>query len=185
MKCSIGMRCSTALLSSPAMFRLRRFGRRRSSTLQCSMLSTASSGATSLSMWPPMGRAKPRVAQPSSKPLTPPCSTSFRLKRPRCAHLDTTTIIGVLATKMGSSSEDKQSNLKERKRMDSDKKGSRSLRDIEQEVLAEGREWTRRRLEQRLQEEADRQGGVFPPQRRKGASSAKGADAPAQCRRHR
>jgi len=101
------------------------------------------------------------------------------------AHLDTTTIIGVLPNEMGSSSEDKQSNLKERKRMDSDKKGSRSLRDIEQEVLAEGREWTRRRLEQRLQEEADRQGGVFPPQRRKGASSAKGADAPAERRRHR
>jgi len=86
---------------------------------------------------------------------------------------------------MGSSSEDKQSNLKERKRMDWDKKGSRSLRDIELEVLAEGREWTRRRLEQRLQEEADRQGGVFPPQRRKGASSAKGADAPTHRRRHR
>src|ERR1700710_299320 len=28
--------------------------------------------------------------------------------------------------------------------------------------MAEGREWTRQRLEQRLQEEADRQGGVFP-----------------------
>src|SRR5438067_13095588 len=69
--------------------------------------------------------------------------------------------------------------------MTSDSNTGRSLREIELEVLAEGREWTRRRLEQRLQEEADRQGGVFPPQRRKGASSAKGADAPAQCRRHR
>src|SRR2546430_13967961 len=80
---------------------------------------------------------------------------------------------------MGSSSEDKQSNLKERKRMDSDKKGSRSLRDIELEVLEEGREWTRRRLEQRLQEEADRQGGVFPPQREKGSPSAKANDGAA------
>ncbi len=44
---------------------------------------------------------------------------------------------------------------------------SRSLREIELEVLAEGREWTRRRLEERLQEEAERDGKVFPPQRRK------------------
>jgi len=42
-----------------------------------------------------------------------------------------------------------------------------SLREIEQEVLAEGREWTRRRLEKRLQEEAERDGKVFPPQRTK------------------
>jgi hypothetical protein len=48
----------------------------------------------------------------------------------------------------------------------------RSLREIELEVLEEGREWTRRRLEQRLQEEADRHGGVFPPQRQEGAASA-------------
>ena len=38
-----------------------------------------------------------------------------------------------------------------------------SLREIEMEVEAEGREWTRQRLQQRLQAEADRQGGVFPP----------------------
>ena len=36
------------------------------------------------------------------------------------------------------------------------------MREIELEVLEEGREWTRRRLEHRLQQEADRQGGVFP-----------------------
>jgi len=47
--------------------------------------------------------------------------------------------------------------------MNSDKPAVRSLRDIELEVLEEGREWMRRRLEQRLQQEADRQGGVFPP----------------------
>lgn len=55
----------------------------------------------------------------------------------------------------------------------------RSLREIELEVLEEGREWTRRRLEQRLQEEADRQGGVFPPQREKGSPSAKANDGAA------
>ena len=69
--------------------------------------------------------------------------------------------------------------------MDSDKKAGRSLRDIELEVLAEGREWTRRRLEQKLQEEADRQGGVFPPQRTKGPPSPKTTDATAHRRRHR
>jgi hypothetical protein len=56
---------------------------------------------------------------------------------------------------------------------------SRSLREIELEVLEEGREWTRRRLEQRLQEEADRQGGVFPPQHEKGSPSAKANDGAA------
>ncbi len=69
--------------------------------------------------------------------------------------------------------------------MDSDKKAPRSLREIELEVLAEGREWTRRRLEQKLQEEADRQGGVFPPQRTKGPAPAKRTDATAHRRRHR
>ena len=42
----------------------------------------------------------------------------------------------------------------------------RSLREIELEVEAEGREWTRRRLQQRLQEEADRLGEE--PQSRNG-----------------
>ena len=55
----------------------------------------------------------------------------------------------------------------------------RTLREIELEVLEEGREWMRRRLEQRLQEEADRRGGVFPPQREKGSSSAKANDGAA------
>ena len=69
--------------------------------------------------------------------------------------------------------------------MKSDAKQSGSLREIELEVLAEGREWTRRRLEQRLQQEADRQGGVFPPQRTEGTSSAKKAAAAAHRRRSR
>jgi hypothetical protein len=63
--------------------------------------------------------------------------------------------------------------------MNSESDRGRSLREIELEVLEEGREWTRRRLEQRLQEEAERQGGVFPPQRKKGASPAKAADGTA------
>jgi len=54
---------------------------------------------------------------------------------------------------------------------------SRSLREIELEVEAEGREWTRRRLEERLQEEADREGGIFPPQPKKSPSSASRGDA--------
>jgi hypothetical protein len=61
----------------------------------------------------------------------------------------------------------------------------RSLREIEMEVLAEGREWTRRRLEEKLQQEADRHGGVFPPQRQKSAASAKSGDAPARRQRRR
>jgi hypothetical protein len=35
-----------------------------------------------------------------------------------------------------------------------------SLREIEPAVAAEGREWTRQRLQQLIDEEADRQGGV-------------------------
>jgi len=67
--------------------------------------------------------------------------------------------------------------------MNSDKPAAQSLRDIELEVLEEGREWTRRRLEQRLQQEADRQGGVFPPQRPEGTSSTKRRDESAHRRR--
>jgi hypothetical protein len=67
--------------------------------------------------------------------------------------------------------------------MNSDNKAVRSLREIEMEVLEEGREWTRRRLEQRLQEEANRHGGVFPPQRKKGAPPQAPGDASTQrCR---
>jgi len=66
--------------------------------------------------------------------------------------------------------------------MNSESDKCRSLREIELEVLEEGREWTRQRLEQRLQQEADRQGGVFPPQRKKGPSSAKATDGAAKRR---
>ncbi len=61
----------------------------------------------------------------------------------------------------------------------------RSLREIELEVEAEGREWTRQRLEEKLQKEAERDGGVFPPQPKKGAASAAKGAAAANRRRHR
>jgi len=69
--------------------------------------------------------------------------------------------------------------------MNSDTLGYRSLRDIEMEVLAEGREWTRQRLEQELQEVATRQGGAFPPKRRQAVASARRTDASAHRRRSR
>lgn len=55
-------------------------------------------------------------------------------------------------------------------------KRTRTLREIELEVMAEGREWMRRRLEQRLQEEAQREGRVFPPQRPKGQAPTEPKD---------
>jgi hypothetical protein len=62
---------------------------------------------------------------------------------------------------------------------------SRSLRDIELEVEAQGREWMRKRLEERLQAEADRDGGVFPPQRAKSQAPAKRDSSPKERRRSR
>jgi len=56
---------------------------------------------------------------------------------------------------------------------------ARSLRELELEVEAEGREWTRQRLQQRLQEEAARVGEVFPPQRAAAGASAHPPDAAA------
>jgi len=47
-----------------------------------------------------------------------------------------------------------------------------SLKALEAEVLAEGREWTRQRLQQRLQAQAEQAGAVFPPP----AASALSAD---------
>lgn len=46
-----------------------------------------------------------------------------------------------------------------------------SLKELEAEVLTEGREWTRQRLQQRLQARAEEAGAVFPP-------AAKPATAP-------
>ncbi len=56
---------------------------------------------------------------------------------------------------------------------------SRSLREIELEVLAEGREWMRRRLEEKLQQEAERDGRVFPPQPTEGPAPAHRVDGSA------
>jgi hypothetical protein len=61
--------------------------------------------------------------------------------------------------------------------MNTEPERPRTLREIEMEVMAEGREWTRKRLQQRLQEEADRQGGVFPPEPKHGGASAPPSDA--------
>lgn len=67
--------------------------------------------------------------------------------------------------------------------MDCLNEGPRSLGEIEQEVLAEGREWTRQRLAEKLQEEAARHGGVFPPQPKKSVAQTKRADGTAHRRR--
>lgn len=67
--------------------------------------------------------------------------------------------------------------------MNSEHQPPRSLREIELAVEAEGREWTRVRLQQELQKEADLHGGVFPPERATGGPSAKAQDAAAQRRR--
>ena len=72
---------------------------------------------------------------------------------------------------MGSSSE-KSNNYDEKGLVTSDNNRPRTLREIELEVLEEGRQWTRQRLEQKLQAEADRQGGVFPPQQPRSSASA-------------
>ena len=56
--------------------------------------------------------------------------------------------------------------------MSSETDGPRSLREMELEVEAEGREWMRRRLEEKLQAEVNRHGGVFPPERTQGVASS-------------
>ena len=57
--------------------------------------------------------------------------------------------------------------------MDRYEQGPRSLREIEEETLEEGREWTRKRLEEKLQAEANRHGGVFPPKPKKSVARAR------------
>jgi hypothetical protein len=48
-----------------------------------------------------------------------------------------------------------------------------SLAQVEAAVMAEGREWTRKRMEERLQQLADTQGEVFPPKPKAGDASAR------------
>jgi hypothetical protein len=58
-----------------------------------------------------------------------------------------------------------------------------TLAEIEEEVLAEGREWMRQRLQQRLQERADRISQTFsPPGKTSGPMSKKRADVGKQRR---
>jgi len=62
--------------------------------------------------------------------------------------------------------------------MPNEPKPEPTLAEIEEEVLAEGREWTRRRLEQKLQERAERISQNFSPGRTTtGALSKKKAHA--------
>jgi hypothetical protein len=63
--------------------------------------------------------------------------------------------------------------------MNSDTSARNALRDMELEVEAEGREWMRRRLQDKLQAQVEAQGAIFPPERKKSASSAAGNDAAA------
>ena len=63
--------------------------------------------------------------------------------------------------------------------MSAPEKRLRTLRELELEVEAEGREWMRRRLEEKVQAEAVRHGGVFPPKRLQGVASATPEDASA------
>ena len=58
-----------------------------------------------------------------------------------------------------------------------------TLQELEEEVWAEGREWMRQRLEEKLQAQADRIGQHFPPRGAEtGAATEKKADAPQQRR---
>ena len=69
--------------------------------------------------------------------------------------------------------------------MKPDKPVARSLREFEDEVLAEGQEWMRQRLQQKLQEQADHTGRVFPPQPTPPVVRPRQDDAPAHRRRRR
>jgi hypothetical protein len=55
--------------------------------------------------------------------------------------------------------------------MNTPKKPFPSLAEIEREVIAESREWGRKRLEERLQELADQQGEAFPPRAAKASKA--------------
>jgi hypothetical protein len=57
--------------------------------------------------------------------------------------------------------------------MNNEKKKFRSLAEVEEEVLAEGQEWMRQRLQQKLQEQAREIGAPFPPREPSSGSSQK------------
>jgi hypothetical protein len=60
-----------------------------------------------------------------------------------------------------------------------------SLAQIEAEVMAEGREWTRKRMEARLQQLADTRGEVFPPKPKPADPSARATVSSGHRRRAR
>lgn len=57
--------------------------------------------------------------------------------------------------------------------MNKDQKKFRSLAEIEEEVLAEGQEWMRQRLQDKLQEQARQIGAPFPPRQSSASTSPK------------
>ena len=61
--------------------------------------------------------------------------------------------------------------------MNSDTSAGNALRDLELEVEAEGREWMRRRLQEKLQAQVEEEGAIFPPERTKSAASKAAKDA--------
>jgi hypothetical protein len=63
--------------------------------------------------------------------------------------------------------------------INSEARAASSLRDMELEVEVEGREWMRRRLEEKLQGQVEQHGAIFPPPRQEGAPSPAGTDATA------
>lgn len=69
--------------------------------------------------------------------------------------------------------------------MNTPKETELSLAQIEAEVMAEGREWTRQRLEARLQQLAAAQGEVFPPKPAAADPSARAAVSSGHRRRRR
>ena len=68
---------------------------------------------------------------------------------------------------------------------DSDAGKSRSLRELEQEVEIEMREWGRKRLQEKLQEQADQEGRVFPPEQPSDVAATPAKSVPAHQRRRR
>ena len=56
--------------------------------------------------------------------------------------------------------------------MNEPNKKFRSLSEMEEEVLAEGQEWMRQRLQEKLQEQANQIGAPFPPREPSAGPSA-------------
>ncbi len=48
--------------------------------------------------------------------------------------------------------------------METKAQGRALLAEMEREVLAEGQEWMRKRLEEKMRRLAEKEGGIFPPQ---------------------